>query len=301
MPERGYTLVVPVVAAGFFSNVNRVVCHLRHTLGRGGCEALRVDWRPSELLPELGFGRPGDGELWSHFFEPLDFPDAPGEEVAAGWEFPDWSMTGLNAYRMYKRGDRWRAAYGSAFAEHVRVRPLFRERAGRLRSPAGDAFCVGVHYRHPLHDYEEPRAAEAIDYFVERTARLAAPGRELRVVLATDYTEAAERFAAAFGPALVLQPGVGRAGIGEDQYHHTHAAVEIGEQALVDALALASCDVVLHSVSNLATAVGYMNPAVRMVFCERPLVGTAATVRARLLPRFRRPGPAGLSRSRPRR
>jgi hypothetical protein len=42
-PER-HTLVIEVADAGFFSNVNRVVDNLRNALGRGGCEAVRVDW-----------------------------------------------------------------------------------------------------------------------------------------------------------------------------------------------------------------------------------------------------------------
>jgi hypothetical protein len=71
---------------------------------------------------------------------------------------------------------------------------------------------------------------------------------------------------------------------GEDHIHHGSAepARELGEQALVDCLLLARCDTVLHITSNLATAVGYINPALRMVYCETPLetmLGYAWSVR----------------------
>jgi hypothetical protein len=53
---------------------------------------------------------------------------------------------------------------------------------------------------------------------------------------------------------------------------------------LIDALLLARCEAMVHAVSNLATAVGYMNPRLRMVYCEPRFVGAAASLRARVSP-----------------
>ena len=52
-------------------------------------------------------------------------------------------------------------------------------------------------------------------------------------------------------------------------------SVALAEQALVDTLLLARCDAFVHVTSNLATAVGYMNPHSRMVYCETRLQALA--------------------------
>ncbi len=281
-PER-YTLVVVAWNAGFFSHVNRVVNHLHHTLGRDGCAAMRVDWRVDENTPLFVYGTEQDGELWQRFFEPLDFPDAPAEEWASH-EYAELAMTGLHAYRMYKRGSRWRAGYGRAFAEHVHVREELCRRAEELwRDGAGGPRNVGVHYRHPEHSHECPRDIPVMDAFIARTRAILEREQSASVVLATDVLEAVDGFRDAFGERLLVQPDVARAPAGATQYAwDAPRGVSMGEQALIDALLLARCDVLVHTTSNLATAVGYMNPRLRMVYCESPLTGIVETVRARL-------------------
>jgi hypothetical protein len=281
-----HTLVATACDAGFFSHVNRVVNHLHHSLGRDGCAAVRVDWRTSESAPLFVYGTPADGELWRRFFEPLAFPNAPREERES-WRYADLAMTGLHAYRMYKRGSGWRTAYGRAFAEHVRVREELHRRALELSRDAGvNGRLIGVHYRHPGHSHECPRPIPPLDVFVERTRRLLAGDGSAAVLLASDVHEAVVAFRDAFGERLLVQPGVVRVHAADHQHQlPASPSVALGEQALIDALLLARCEVMLHTVSNLATAVGYMNPRLRMVYCEPWLVGAAATLRARLRPR----------------
>lgn len=281
-----YTLVVIAWNAGFFSHVNRVVNHLHHTLGHDGCAAIRVNWRINENTPLFVYGTEQDGELWQRFFEPLEFPQAPAAERAS-YEYADLSMTGLHAYGMYKRGSRWRTAYGRAYAEHVRVRRELRDRAHDLWRDAGiGTSSIGVHYRHPEHSHECPREMPTLDAFIARTRALLERRRLASVVLATDVREAVEGFSDAFGDRLLVQPGVARAPVADTQYAwDLPPGVAMGEQALIDALLLARCDVLLHATSNLASAVGYMNPQLEMVYCEPRLTGLLATVRARLGPR----------------
>jgi hypothetical protein len=278
--------VVTAWNGGFFSHVNRVVNHLHHSLGRDGCVAVRVDWRVAEHTPLFVYGTVQDGELWQRFFEPLVFPDAPAEERTS-WEYADLSMTGLHAYRMYKRGSGWRMAYGRAYAEHIRVREELRNRVQELWREGGiGGSSIGVHYRHPEHSHECPREMPSMDTFIDRTRRLLARSKGASVVLATDVREAVERFGDAFGERLLVQPDVARAPVGETQYDWgLPPCVALGEQALIDVLLLARCDVLLHATSNIATAVGYMNPRLRMIYCEPRLVGMRETLRARLSPR----------------
>jgi hypothetical protein len=291
-----HTLVVIAWNAGFFSHINRVVNHLHHSLGRDGCKAIRVDWHVGPDTPLFMYGTAEDGELWQRFFEPLAFPDAPAQERRT-YEYADLSMTGLHAYRMYKRGSKWRTNYGRAWAEHVRVREELRRRVDELwRDGAGSGEAIAVHYRHPDHSHECPRENPPLEVCIGATEKLVSRSRASRVVLATDVHEAVDGFRATFGERLLVQPDVARAPMAQTQYDWgAPPGIALGEQTLIDALLLARCDVLLHCTSNIATAVGYMNPALRMVYCEPRLLGMRETVRARLS-RRRAATLAGVSR-----
>jgi hypothetical protein len=290
-------LIVTAWNGGFFSHLNRVVNHLRHSLGQEGCTAVRVDWRAGDHIPLFVYGTKADGELWRHFFEPLAFPSAPRDERST-WQYADLSMTGLHAYRMYKRGSGWRAAYGRAFAEHVHVREALRRRAREIWQDGGvGAKSIGVHYRHPDHSHECPRQIPHIDAFIDKTHSLLKGDPRASVILATDVHEAVASFRSAFGERLMVQPGITRVHANEQQHNLSEPpSIALGEQALIDALLLARCDVMVHTVSNLATAVGYINPKLRMVYCEPRLVAASATLRARLSPP-RRATHHGISRN----
>jgi hypothetical protein len=291
-------LVVTAWNAGFFSHVNRVVNHLHHSLGREGCAAVRVEWHTGEDIPLFVYGTAQDGELWRRFFEPLAFPNAPRNKRVTS-DYANLSMTGLHAYRMYKRGSGWRTAYGRAFAKHVRVREELRRFVDHLwQGVGGDRRCVGVHFRHSGHSHECPREIPQIDAVIDRTRRQLRGEGSAAVVLATDVREAVDGFRDAFGERLLVQPDVARAPAAMTQYDWgLPPCTALGEQALIDALLLARCDVLLHTTSNLATAVGYMNPRLRMIYCEPRLVGISETVRARLSPR-REASIQGVSRRR---
>ena len=272
-----HTLVLEALDSGFFSNFNCVINHLHHSLNRNGCRAVRVDWRGNPDFREFAYGRPEDGNLWERFFEPLTFPDPPLTEIRTKG-YADASMTGGQAYSMYKRGDQWRETYHRVFAKHVRVRD---EIASQVEEIANErltgAFCVGVHFRHPAND-EGPRPAPVFLEYARLAQRLLPRGRESRVVLATDVQECADHFNEIFGTRLVAQAGISRVSLAGEQLHHVSARAKprasLGEEVLVDALLLSRCAVVIHATSNIATAVGYISPDTRMLFGEP--VGMAA-------------------------
>jgi hypothetical protein len=82
-----------------------------------------------------------------------------------------------------------------------------------------------------------------------------------------------DHFKNVFGEQLVVQAGVARVPLAEEQQvHFLHAREDprtsLGKEVLVDALLLARCAVIIHTVSNIATAVGYMKPDAKMLLCE---------------------------------
>src|SRR5262249_19179692 len=142
---------------------------------------------------------------------------------------------------------------------YIRIIPAIQARADTIHDTAmAGHFRVGVHCRHPDHDAECLHRMPSIDRFIAATRALLPSDRSWVVFLASDYEPAVAAFRAAFGERLVVQPGVRRTlAAGDGQMHHSNAepGVELGEQALIDALLLARCDAFVHVTSNLATAV----------------------------------------------
>jgi hypothetical protein len=258
---------------GFFSNFNGVLNNLHHRLGHGGIEAAVVEWHADAEQKHFPYGEPKDGNLWLRFFEPLPFKSFPQDKIEVP-TYADVGMTWLNAYRMYKLDRHWRRDYHSLYRRFIRIKPAILERVDALyRAKMSDRYCVGVHYRNPAHSCECPDPIPSAQASIARCGRLLPKNRQWAVILATDVELAVALFQTTFGDALVLQSGVMRAStLAVDQLHHEPQApaISLGEQALFDCLLLARCDVLFHVTSNLATAVGYINPKLRMIYNETP-------------------------------
>lgn len=278
-----HTLVIDRLNAGFFANFNNVVAILAHQLGEDGAAAARVDWRVRAGDSDFPYG-PVGCNAWDQFFEPLRFADPPAAERPAR-NFPDPNLCTFRPYWLYKCDRTWRRRYHAVAREHVRLTPRLRERVAALRAGMAGRPVVGVHARSPAHSVENIFPIPRTAYFIARARQLLAETDNGLIFLATDTAATAQAFAAAFGDRLVLQPDVQRATAEGVQVHQHHPLPDqdLGEQVLVDCLLLASCDVLLHVTSGVATAAGYLNPDLRMVYCEPPAGALVGGSLARLL------------------
>ena len=280
------TLLVPIArGGGFFSNFNRVMSHLACSLHRDGIRHVLPDWHVADIpLDASGlidhnfpYGRVEDGNVWEHFFEPLATAGAPaGAMITTG--FADPTLTSIHAHYLYKLNGDWRRRYNAVYRKHIRVRPHIQKRVDDFHSQhMAGKYAVGLHARNDAHKNEiisgEQVAFETYTGKIEALLRTA--NRDAVIFLATDVEEVVEKFKSVFGDRVIVQPGVARwdaphTGGRDDQLHHKNPnpSVKLGEDVLIDCLLLARCNAFVHSASNISTAVGYINPAIEMVYCE---------------------------------
>lgn len=269
---------------GFFSNFNMVMSHLVESLHHGGVRSVRVDWDVAQLLENSHFaaghnfpyGCAGDGNAWEHFFK-QPCAAAPSLPASTTHSFADMGITHLNAHYLYQSGNRWRRKYHAAYRRHIRVQAHIGQKVVAIHSERmSGRYCIGVHARNLAHRVEQFSGEEITfeTYREKIDAALAGTRGDAAIFLATDVEEIAEQFRAVYGDKVFTQPGVTRlegAQTGEfnHQLHHRnpHPGLKLGEDVLIDCLLLSRCDMFIHGVSNLATAAGYINPALRMVYC----------------------------------
>lgn len=228
--------------------------------------------------------------LWRHAELPPDRHNEAREPL----------MTHVRAYQLYRSPDfaAFRRQYHRVFARHVRLRPEHQAEidafaAAHLTAP----ILIAAHVRHPSHTVEQPtgRIAGTKIYIEQVRAAVRRRGGDpdgpgWTVFVATDQDRVLRRFREAFGGRAVFFPDARRTRAGEDaafdalspaernrdghQLQHLVSADRAGWtwrmawEVVRDAYAMARCHALLHVVSNVSTAVAYMNPEIEMVFCD---------------------------------
>lgn len=263
------TRSVHLFEAGLFANFNNVLNNLKVAAENPEIVSVRVDWI---VLPGIGFFyAPVGTNAWELFFEPLSFPSASGR-IKRAPKFPDHMITNIYAYRLYKFDRTWRKTYNDLYRRHIRPLAFLTQRVDEIvaQSFAGHR-VIGAHVRNPGHSAENIFDIPPTKDFIEKARELMGNDPEARVFLATDTVAVASEFRAAFGERLIMQPEVERTA-NDKQVHLQRGvgSVDFGAQVIVDVLLLSRCDALLHVTSNVATAVGYINPDIPMIYCESP-------------------------------
>ena len=209
-------------------------------------------------------------------------------------------MTYVHAYKLYKSREfqGWRRQYHRVLKQHVHLRPALKgeiEDFAATQMPWG--FVIAAHVRHPSHTVEQPGAVIAHTDAYVRRIRAILRQRDIDPVsgdwgifLATDQDRVIRQFQDEFGDRVAFFDDVRRTRAAEDaafealsaeeqnqeghQLQHLVAAdrsawsIRMAWEVVRDAYVMAKCHVLLHVVSNVSTAVAYLNPELEMIFCS---------------------------------
>lgn len=218
---------------------------------------------------------------------------------------PRWSfiydgipfITDARAFNFYKSKDFniWRNKFHEVFKKNIKVRPeILMEAEDFFEKNLSDKFVISIHHRHHSHKSENPYfkkhpdGAMLIKNVHEVVRKYKLSKKNYSIFLATDNDKCIEDLRKEFG-ARVVCTNSKRITIEKDKeyrqklqkdklnfiYHHgIHDLLAKdseftwlnAKQVLVDALILAKGNVLLHAVSNIATAVSYINPKIDMIF-----------------------------------
>ena len=207
-------------------------------------------------------------------------------------------LTYIHAFDLYHAPwfRRFRLQYHRVVRDHVRLLPRHAAEVDRFASGFGGRFMFAAHVKHPSHVIEQPsRAVAATDSYIElidegvQKHGFRSDADDWGVFLATDQDRVIDQFADRYGDRLFSFGDVRRTSEAEDalfdrlapgekareghQVQHIVASdpsswsVRMAWEVVRDAMVLARCDLLVHVVSNVATAVSYLNPQTEMVFC----------------------------------
>jgi glycosyltransferase involved in cell wall biosynthesis len=208
-------------------------------------------------------------------------------------------LTHVNAAELYKRPwfTQWRLEYHAALRRHVRLQPFLSARIENFVRQNFRKTMIAAHVRHPSHAIEQPggKLANAAAFMARIKALVAelnlstSPNSDWGIFLATDQEAVVQDFVRAFGRRVVFYPTATRTSLEDTarflqlsreeqlkegrQVQHVAAAdmslwsSKLAEEVICDAYTMARCDHLVHAVSNISTAVSYLNPGCRLVSC----------------------------------
>jgi glycosyltransferase involved in cell wall biosynthesis len=286
---------------GFFSLFNIFLSNLVWSLQESSPPMVIPDWNVTRLTERLNgnlplsycYSKPEDGNMWLGLFEPLydltaDEMNDP-ELLYRDAEFPvtpfnehrEPLLTYNNAFELYRAPwfARFRRQYHRVVRDRVHLRKELQNEIDRFSERLSGKFVVAVHVKHPSHAVEQPsqrRILESSDAW--------------GVFVATDQDRVVQRFGEEFGDNVITFDDVTRISAETDsrydslrtedrlrdghQLQHQIAtdpdrwSLRFAWEIWRDAEAMAACNVLLHSVSNVATAVSYLNERIEMIYCD---------------------------------
>lgn len=207
-------------------------------------------------------------------------------------------LTYIHAYKLYKSPSfqRWRNWYHLHLSTYVRLLPHIAKRVDDFYAENLRGFrVISAHIRHPSHGIEQPGVRlPTVDLYCEKIRALMNKfdlhPKETRIFLATDQASVVDQMLSEFGEMIVYGEGSARTTREHDaafnrlgeaekmregfQVQHLTAAdpakwsIKMAEDVLFDTYLLARGDHFVHITSNIATAVSYINPRMRMHYCE---------------------------------
>lgn len=208
-------------------------------------------------------------------------------------------LTHVNAYRLYKA--KWfgefRSMYNASVRRNVRLKPQLQSEIDAFQQRIDGRFMVAAHIKHPSHAVEQPGSEIASRFtYRDRILKLLnergihKESDDWRLFIGTDQARVVEFLRDEFGDRLLRFDDVTRVDSAtdeafdsldddqklEDGHQLQHQLAERPElhnprlawEVWRDAEAMAMSNVFLHSVSNVATAVSFLNPDTQMQYLE---------------------------------
>ncbi len=275
-------------------DVSRLVARLNGDLPGSYCYSQPEDgnmWLGLfEPLYDLSAEEMNDPEL---LYRDAEFPMAQYNERK------EPLLTYNNAFELYRAPwfPRFRRQYHSVVRDWIHLKPEFQVQIDKFSEGLDGRFIIAAHVKHPSHAVEQPdeRIAGSDQYLAAVRAVLNERGirtssEDWGVFVATDQERVITLFSEEFGDNVILFDDVTRISVETDtrydtlepadklrdghQFQHQMASkpsewsLRFAWEVWRDAEAMAASDVLLHSVSNVATAVSYLSESVQMVYCE---------------------------------
>ena len=210
-------------------------------------------------------------------------------------------LTYKNADALYRESwfPEFRSLYHKHFKQHVHLLPHLQAEVDRFCTRFAGRLMIAAHVKHPSHVMEQagntiagvPEYIASIETILRKRG-ISESADDWGLFLATDRDAVVEEIVERYGAHVFVFHDVRRTTRKDDErfaaltaeqqrleghmIQHLVAAdtstwsTRMAWEVIRDTYVMARCEILLHVVSNISTAVSYMNPAVRLIHVDGP-------------------------------
>lgn len=242
---------------GFFATLNQVLGQLYlYEKGRSKFSGLAVDFGEHGLYYDPKYGP----NWWSYYFEPLSIgikensviKIASKKEAARGF-IERYQITRMEAASLVKK--------------YIHVKDQIQDKVNQfVIRHFQNFFTIGVHYRGTDKKKEAPRVSyENVFKSIKDSSPL---DRPYQIFVATDEAPFLEAIKEKF-PGRVISIEAHRTEGNSGVHFLNNSPYELGEEALLDALLLSKCNLLIRTSSNLSLWSTYFNSELPVILLNR--------------------------------
>jgi len=220
---------------------------------------VRVDFATAGLFYDPPFGP----NWWEYYFEPIAIGSCEGAEARLTSALENELL--LDEEELFSKERR-----AELVARHIRPKPHVRDKVDAyVRDNFQDAFVIGIHYRGTNKSEEANRVPYRDVYAAALQAISSAGSARCRLFLATDEQAFLDYLREKF-PDTLLHRELFRSRDGRpiDEVNED-GNYRKGEDAVIDCLLLARCQMLVRTESNLSVCSTLFNPALPDVCLNR--------------------------------
>ena len=247
---------------GMFAFCNLVLGHL-YFLDKGYYRGLGVDLENTGVYYEAAKGP----NWWTYYFKPLHINSEIDLGMDSRSSIPDKGTLGfeLNRVAAALRMHIPREEAHALIKKYIQVQDYILEEAEKFKTANfQDFFIIGIHYRGTDKSTEAPRTTyKQVEQAVFEQISLLSHD-QFMIFIATDEQPFLNYMLSKF-PDKVICTEATRSTDFTSIHHHAPNHYEIGKQAIVDALLLSKCHLLIRTSSNLGLWATYFNPDLPVV------------------------------------
>lgn len=233
---------------------------------------------------------------WFEFFEPIRYSieddkhfDCKKFRVTQGDNTPkEFKYLDQRRY-LFNKDDfkEWRTGVNKIYTKYIKPSAHVQNSVDHICKDFNNGIMIGVHYRHPSHSCEQG-CVYFEDYFT-KIDNILLQHPDANIFLATDNDLGILVFKDRYSNKIIYRNDVERTSVdniidwayacstskpdhlgfinnvGYQVHYDSKSSIKMGHDVLIDALCLSRCNYLVHTVSNIALAVSYINVDIHMI------------------------------------
>lgn len=209
-----------------------------------------IDWTPPDFSL---YGTSVDGNIYDKLFTQT-VPEFSYFNKTVTW--PHYNYTHRASHNLFKRED-WRFEFNSAW-ERLGLKQDICDK--EMQELLEDNNSTAIQIRSPKQSKEHPnKKVPTYQRYLEKI-----PDNGGLVFLATDTAEVLEYFQKHLGSRLVTRNT--KRGSGGEVHLKGDSSLQDAKEVIMDVLCITSCDLFIHSISNIATGALIINPILKSIY-----------------------------------